>query len=290
MFLRGYDSLKKNTFEGIRKMKDNGIICLRNSVAECKISLWGGNLLSYRPLNEEHDVFWLGDLNKFDNIQAIRGGIPVCWPRFAEEELNNHFPRHGFARLSTWTLQNVNVDEEKIEIELSLMPDVKYNLNLSARLLIKITDKLEYELETINHGDADFIFSEALHAYFNVSSVNDIEIKGLSGHQYKNSLDGKTYILEKDLEIKGEFDSVFLNQVQPIKIIDKAYDREIVMEKQGSKTTVVWNPAKDLAEMSFNQHKTFVCVEPSNVGDYCVKLAPHGKHTISAIINVQKLS
>ena len=99
----------------------------------------------------------------------------------------------------------------------------------------------------------------------------------------------KIYTLEEDLEIKGEFDSIFLNQVEPIKIVDKAYNREIVMEKHGSKTTVVWNPAKDLAEMSPEQYKTFVCVEPSNVGDYCVKLAPQAKHIISATINLQKL-
>ena len=93
-------------------MADNRIIHLQNQVAECKISLWGGNLLSYRKKKKKKDVFWLGDLNKFDNVQAIRGGIPICWPRFAEEELNNHLPRHGFARLSMWHLQNVNVDED----------------------------------------------------------------------------------------------------------------------------------------------------------------------------------
>ena len=117
-------------------MKKDGIIKLHNSVAECQISLWGGNLLSYRPRKEKHDIFWLGDLNKFDNQQAIRGGIPVCWPRFAEEELNNHLPRHGFARLSMWNLQNVSVDDRQIEAELSLSPEAQYNLNLSARVLI----------------------------------------------------------------------------------------------------------------------------------------------------------
>ncbi len=270
-------------------MKENGIIHLSNKTAECKISLWGGNLLSYRPKSEKHDIFWLGDLNKFDNKQAIRGGIPICWPRFAEEDLNNHLPRHGFARLSTWTLQKVNVDETKIEAELSLIPEEKYNLNLSAKLFLKITDKLEYTLETINHGAEEFSFSEALHAYFNISSIKDIEIQGLTGHRYKNSLDGKFYTLEKDLRINGEFDSIFLEQTQPVKIIDKGFEREITIEKQGSNTTVVWNPNKDLAEMSQDQYKTFVCVEPSNVGEYHITLAPHGKHTISATINVQKM-
>ena len=270
-------------------MTDNNFISLRNNLAECKISLFGANLLSYRPMNENQDIFWLGDLNKFDNIQAIRGGIPVCWPRFAEEKLNHQLPRHGFARLSTWNLQSVNVDKNKIEVELSLSPDAKYNLNLSSRLLIKITDRLEYALETTNHSEEEFIFSEALHAYFNISSLDNVEIKGLSGHQYKNSLDGKIYSLDNDLKIKGEFDSIFLNHVEPVKIVDKSYNREIILEKQNSKTTVIWNPAKDLAEMSPNQYKTFVCVEPSNVGDYCIKLAPHQKHTISTTISVQKL-
>ena len=270
-------------------MKENGIIHLSNKMAECKISLWGGNLLSYRPKSEKHDIFWLGDLNKFDNNQAIRGGIPVCWPRFAEEDLNNYLPRHGFARLSTWTLQKVNVDETKIEAELSLIPEEKYHLNLSAKLFLKITDKLEYTLETTNHGTEEFSFSEALHAYFNISSIKDIEIQGLAGHRYKNSLDGKFYTLENNLRINGEFDSIFLEQTQPVKIIDKGFAREIIIEKQGSNTTVVWNSNKDLAEMSQDQYKTFVCVEPSNVGEHCIKLAPKTTHTISSTISVQKM-
>ena len=77
---------------------DNGFINLSNGLAECKISLWGANIVSYRPKNEEHDIFWLGELNKFDNVQAIRGGVPICWPRFAEEKLNG--------RLSSCPMRN----------------------------------------------------------------------------------------------------------------------------------------------------------------------------------------
>lgn len=117
------------------------------------------------PENEEHDIFWLGELNKFDNVQAIRGGVPICWPRFAEEKLNGRLPRHGFARISGWNLKNVSVDENKIEARLFLLPDAKYDVNIRADLFIKITDKLEYRLETTNDGDQPFEFSEALHAY-----------------------------------------------------------------------------------------------------------------------------
>ena len=269
-------------------MNKDGIIKLRNSVAECQISLWGGNLLSYRPRKEKHDIFWLGDLNKFDNQQAIRGGIPVCWPRFAEEELNNHLPRHGFARLSMWNLQNVSVDDRQIEAELSLSPEAQYNLNLSARVLIKITDKLEYTLETTNNGDTPFNFSEALHAYFNVSSVDNIVIKGLAGHRYKNSLIQSYATQEEDLKIIGEVDRIFLEQTQPLEIIDKGYNRVIKIKKNGSDTTVVWNPNKDLVEMSPNQYKQFVCVEPSNVGESYITLQPHHTHKLTTTISVNR--
>ena len=271
-----------------RQMR-NDFVVLSNKSAECKISLWGGNVVSYRPKTEEHDVFWLGDLNKFDNVQAIRGGIPVCWPRFAEEELNKHLPRHGFARLSMWTLKRVDVSEDKIEAELSLVPAEKFGLNVSATLWVKITDKLECSLETINNGDEDFEFSEALHTYFNVSSVEGIEIKGLAGCRYKNSLDGNFYTQEKDLKIDGEVDSVFMDHTAVTEIEDKGFNRVISVEKANSKTTVVWNPDKDLAEMSSGQYKRFVCVEVSNVGDSFVKLKSGEKHALSMKIQVRKL-
>lgn len=268
---------------------NGGLINLSNGLAECKISLFGANVVSYRPKNEDRDVFWLGDFNKFDNVQAIRGGVPVCWPRFAEEKLNGELPRHGFARLSNWTLKNVSVDESKMEAELSLIPDEKFKLNVTANLFIKITNKLEYCLETTNNGDEVFEFSEALHAYFNIGSLDDVEIKGLSGYSYKNSLDGKTYTLEENLKIKGEFDAAFQNHTNAVEIVDRSLNRIISIEKSGSNTTVVWNPNKDYVEMSEGQYKKFVCVEPANQGDLFVSLKPKEKHRISMTIQVIKI-
>ena len=180
-------------------IENKNFICLSNDLASLKISLFGANIISYLPKNEEQDVFWLGDLNKFDNVHAIRGGIPVCWPRFAEEKLNSNLPRHGFARLSNWKLERVVVEKDRMEVDLSLIPDAKFALDVSANMFIKVTDKLECCLETINLGDDEFKFSEALHAYFNVGARDKTEIKGLQGHEYKSSLDGKVYSLEKNL-------------------------------------------------------------------------------------------
>ena len=91
------------------------------------------------------------------------------------------------------------------------------------------------------------------------------------------------------MKINGEFDAAFLEHCGRTEIEDREYQRVIVIEKNGSKTTVVWNPAKDLAEMSAGQYKKFVCVEPSNVGDFAVCLQSGQTHKIGLTISVQKL-
>lgn len=268
---------------------NNGFVVLGNQLAECKISLWGGHIVSYRPENSEYDVFWLGELNKFDNERAIRGGVPICWPRVAEEKLNGELPRHGFARISEWKLEKAVVHEDKMEAEFFLLPDAKFDVKASARLSVRVSDGLECCLETVNNGNEVFNFSEALHAYFNVSSVDDIKIKGLEGHRYKNSLDGKVYTLEGDLKICGEVDAIFTDHSGNVEIEDRGFNRVISIEKTGSKTTVIWNPNKDYPEMTAGQYRNFVCVEPSNQADSFVSIMPNEKHKISMKVKVRKL-
>lgn len=271
-------------------MTDNGLINISNQAAVAKLALWGATLLSFRPQTEAHDVLWMGARNKFDGEHAIRGGVPISWPRFAEEELNNHLPRHGFARVSEWRVVGLSADENKAEMELILNSQPQYNLAVTAKLTLKIGEVLEYYLETTNNSDEIFEFSEALHAYFNISSLANVTIKGLKGQNYKNSLTGKKGALTDDINIAAEFDSIFLGHTGAVEIEDRGFNRIICIEKFGSQTTVVWNPYKDLAEMSVNQHKTFVCVEPSNVGDYHIKLAPYTTHKIGMKIKVKKLN
>lgn len=262
---------------------------LSNKLAECKFTLWGANLLSYLPRGEQHDIFWMGDRNGFGSHQAIRGGIPVCWPRFAAEELNNNLPRHGFARTSYWQPQRVSATANKTEAEFLLDAAEQYDIAATAVLRFEITDKLICSLETTNHGDKPFEFSEALHCYFNVSSLENVKIAGLDGLGYKNSLDGQQYTQQGDLQIKGEFDAIFAHQSGAVKIIDTGYQRRIIIEKAGSNNTVVWNPAKDLAEMSEGQYKRFVCVEPANVGVNHICLQPGQIHKIMFSVRVERL-
>ena len=267
----------------------NGIITLENALASCKISIFGGHILSYRPKTESEDIFWMGNLNKFDGTSAIRGGVPVCWPRFAAEELNNALPRHGFARISKWQIESLSVQNDRMEAVLSLSESEKFNIPLAATLSLTITDHLECSLETLNTGHEPFCFGEALHAYFNISNRDDVILKGFAGHEYKNALTGTICKQTDDLKIKDEFDAAFLAHHSNISLIDKGLNRIITLEKTGSDTTVVWNPDKDLAEMTPGQYKNFICVEPANQGEFFVTLPPQQKHKISMAVRVKPL-
>ena len=44
---------------------------------------------------------------KLDGSKAIRGGIPVVFPNFGPWKLG---PQHGFARISTWTVDKSGDD------------------------------------------------------------------------------------------------------------------------------------------------------------------------------------
>ena len=98
-------------------MDNEKFIKWQNKSSTGKLALWGATLLSYCPRGETQDIFWLGERNKFDGLQAIRGGIPVCWPRFAAEKLNDNLPRHGFARIAEWKATTLTQDEDKLEAE-----------------------------------------------------------------------------------------------------------------------------------------------------------------------------
>jgi len=74
---------------------------------------------------------------------------------------------------------------------------------------------------------------------------------------------------------------------------DPALGRKIVVAKQGSETTVVWNPwaevAKTLADFGDEEWRTMTCVETANAGEDAVTLRAQEAHTMEAKISVHAL-
>lgn len=89
-------------------------------------------------------------------------------------------------------------------------------------------------------------------------------------------------------------DRVFLDTDSTCTIEDPAGKRRIVVQKSGSRSTVVWNPWSTLTpsfpDMEPNGWQSMVCVETANLDRNAIRLAPGKSHTMSVNIAVEKLA
>ena len=50
--------------------------------------------------------------------------------------------------------------------------------------MVTIGESLDLALTTTNKGETNFIYEEALHSYFTVSDVRNVQLRGLGGSSY----------------------------------------------------------------------------------------------------------
>ena len=87
------------------------IISVQTRLGHLDFSLYGGQILSWSPAGDKSVIF-LGEKAKFKKGQAIRGGIPICWPWFGKGADGKQVPSHGVARISEWTLEPFEEHED----------------------------------------------------------------------------------------------------------------------------------------------------------------------------------
>ena len=99
-------------------------------------------------------------------------------------------------------------------------------------------------LEVENRDDKEFTFEEALHTYFTVSDIAGVSISGLERTPYLDKAGGSTERTQDDTPIRftGETDRVYLETTATCSIDDPGLQRRIVVSKENSRSTVVWNP------------------------------------------------
>ncbi|KHF24579.1 aldose 1-epimerase-like protein [Solemya velum gill symbiont] len=85
---------------------DNGgddfskVVLTAEDGAQAEIYLYGAHVTDWCPAGDDERLF-LSERAEFSEGTAIRGGVPVCFPQFADE---GPFLKHGFARLGLWEL------------------------------------------------------------------------------------------------------------------------------------------------------------------------------------------
>jgi D-hexose-6-phosphate mutarotase len=74
-------------------------------------------------------------------------------------------------------------------------------------------------------------------------------------------------------------------------IHDPGLKRKIRIRKDGSKSTVIWNPwidkARKLKDLGDEEYTSFICVETANAGDELITLAPGSGHRLRVNISIE---
>ena len=105
--------------------------------------------------------------------------------------------------------------------------------------------------------------------------------------------DRKRFVHRHGIVIESEVDRVYINTAADCVIEDKGLKRAIRIAKQGSMSTVVWNPwtekADKMGDFGENGHRGMVCVESGNAMENVVTLNPGETHKLVAVYSVEKL-
>ncbi|WP_318401334.1 D-hexose-6-phosphate mutarotase [Photobacterium leiognathi] len=262
------------------------IIRVIHPLAEAGISLHGGHLIWFKPASEK-DIIWLSENAEFDTQKAIRGGIPVCWPWFGKAGT----PSHGFARTSQWTLQEHRENENGVIVSLQLEDNEEtralWPYKFNNVLTFEIGTELKVSLTSTNTDSQPWSYGGALHTYFDIADINNIEITGMGSTYLDSTQQGKACEGGDVLTFTSETDRVYTQPEATITINDKNNERNILVTNKGHNAAVIWNPWQELSismgDMADNSFETMVCVE-STIHQPSIELAPGQSHTLATTV------
>ncbi|MDA7818322.1 D-hexose-6-phosphate mutarotase [Sulfurimonas sp.] len=259
-----------------------------NDTASVKIALQGAHIFHYQRVGEE-PVLWLSDIEAFDFGKSIRGGVPICWPWFGIQE---NLPQHGFARTSMFALthtDDTNPNNTHLTFTLQDSNESRklWNYKFKLELHVEIGDTLTMRLTTTNLDEKSFTLSQALHSYFDVSHISNVEINGLENKPYLDALTWTKELQKDSITFNKEVDRVYQEVDGKITLKDK--NRTLYIENEGSSSVVVWNPwidkCKRMSAMKDDDYKKMVCIESANAFDDTIVMKPKSSHTLVATVS-----
>ena len=245
-----------------------GTRCVRlrhDDGATAIIALHGAQVLSWTPADGRERLF-LGERADFAPGGAIRGGIPVVFPQFADR---GTLRKHGFARLQDWTFEDVVEDVAVFTLH-DGPGSAAWPHRFACRVAVALAARgLSVTLEVENRDHASFAFSAALHTYLCVGDIAQVALEGLQGCDYEDSANGGTLHRETAdaLRFEGELDRIYGDVVAPLSLVEEG--RRLGVEQDGFSDVVVWNPgdalARRIGDLAPGEYRRFACVEAGQV-------------------------
>lgn len=269
---------------------------LRAEGAEARVMLQGAQVIHYQPVGQE-PVIWVSDGATYLTGKSVRGGVPVCWPWFGAT--TDGRPAHGFARNLEWQVAGAGIEAGEVCLTLELLPSESSRTfwphDFRLALEVRLGATLRMTLETEHRGDAPCEITQGLHTYLRVGDVREAAILGLAGTPFLDKTRGMIRDVQQEeaLRLTGETDRVYLDTLAEVIVEDPVLRRRLHVRKDGSRSTVVWNPWEEKAgafpDMRADEYRHMLCVETTNAGEDRVLLPPAGVHRLVSEIFVTPL-
>jgi glucose-6-phosphate 1-epimerase len=294
---------------GVVRCHEHGLEAVRadNTHGSLLVFRHGAQLVDWVPTGKA-PVLWLSKQSRFEAGVPIRGGVPICFPWFgahlvgqsaqseaAANTTDAKLPAHGFARTRAFRYLGSSLVPGATRLSFELTADdatrALWPFEFRACLQINLGRELGLELEVENTGRQELEFEEALHTYFCVVDVRKASIQGLQGARYADKVSGRSELQrEPELSIAGETDRVYQSSAA-CRLLDAVGGRQILVEKSGSASTVIWNPwldkARRMSDFGDDEYGGMLCIESANIGDARIRLAPGESHRLQVTITTK---
>ncbi len=257
---------------------------LRHVSGACAaVFLHGAHVAAWRDA-AGRELLFLSRCSRFCDGAPIRGGVPVIFPQFGS---GGPLPQHGLARTRSWQARRAAVAPSGAVIAVFTLADDAalrtlwphpFGLELAVTLG---EDSLALALTAENPGPAPFAFQAALHTYFRVADIAQTALRGLGGVA-AGAVTGPGPAPCDPLLIERETDQIVAGAPNRLVLEDRAERRQVVIENQGLRDLVIWNPwiekARRLDDLGDEEYRTLVCVETGTIRPP-VWLAPGARWT-----------
>lgn len=260
---------------------------IKHPAVQACIALQGAHIIECIPTGQP-PLLWMSAVDPLKPGTALRGGVPVCWPWFADERDG---PAHGIARTSDWQLLEARADSLSVHLVLRLpreeitrqLPDVGWAVDIAFTL----GAELEIALTTTHTGNKPQRLSQALHSYLPVADIAHVEVNGLQGCAYIDKVSGATFTQQAAVRFDGEVDRIYFDHGADLQL--HSGTDVLHIRREGSHSVVIWNPwlekSSRLSQFPDDGYRTMVCIEAANAGPDGRTLEPGSTHTLKTVIS-----
>lgn len=199
----------EHDLEYVKLVSDNG--------SSAEIYLFGGVVTSYKDADGTDFIAVRPDA-KTDGSKPISGGLSHCWPQFGPGEIQ----QHGFARNVDWAVKDISDSSVVLELAPSDYSKAMWDKEFLCTFTVDLSnEELSTKMLVENKGADAFDFQAALHSYFTVSSLENLEIAGsFEGKEFLNKMVGDEGEMQTEdrsaITISEEYDRVYKGVNDPV--------------------------------------------------------------------------